>query len=66
MLIMQKSEIQVSDEIEKYFSQNLKTGKVMNDIKILDIVERYIKGEMNPDERLHLKIFVNQIRKLTN
>ena len=27
----------------------------MNDIKILDAVERYIKGEMNPDERLHFE-----------
>lgn len=27
----------------------------MNDIKILDAVERYIKGELNPDERLHFE-----------
>lgn len=27
----------------------------MNDIQILDAVERYIKGEMNPDERLHFE-----------
>lgn len=27
----------------------------MDDIKILDAVERYIKGEMNPDERLHFE-----------
>ena len=27
----------------------------MNDIKILDAVERYIRGEMNPDERLHFE-----------
>jgi serine protease Do len=30
-------------------------GTVMNDIKILDAVERYIRGEMNPDERLHFE-----------
>ena len=24
----------------------------MDDIKILDTVERYIRGEMNPDERM--------------
>jgi serine protease Do len=28
---------------------------VMDDIKILDTVERYIRGEMNPDERLHFE-----------
>jgi S1-C subfamily serine protease len=28
---------------------------VMNDITILDAVERYIRGEMNPDERLHFE-----------
>lgn len=27
----------------------------MNDITILDAVERYIRGEMNPDERLHFE-----------
>lgn len=27
----------------------------MNDIMILDAVERYIRGEMNPDERLHFE-----------
>lgn len=27
----------------------------MDDIQILDAVERYIKGEMNPDERLHFE-----------
>ena len=27
----------------------------MNDIKILDAVERYIRGEMKPDERLHFE-----------
>jgi S1-C subfamily serine protease len=27
----------------------------MNDIKILEAVERYIRGEMNPDERLHFE-----------
>ena len=27
----------------------------MNDIKILDAVERYIRGEMNPDERLYFE-----------
>ena len=27
----------------------------MDDIKILDAVERYIRGEMNPDERLHFE-----------
>ena len=27
----------------------------MNDILILDLVERYIGGEMNPDERLHFE-----------
>lgn len=27
----------------------------MNDIKILEAVERYIKGEMNPDERLYFE-----------
>ncbi len=27
----------------------------MEDTKLLDIVERYIKGEMNPDERLHFE-----------
>ena len=27
----------------------------MNDIKISDTVERYIRGEMNPDERLHFE-----------
>src|SRR6185369_14005537 len=26
-----------------------------NDIMILDAVERYIRGEMNPDERLHFE-----------
>ena len=26
-----------------------------NDITILDAVERYIRGEMNPDERLHFE-----------
>src|SRR4030095_10269099 len=31
----------------------------MDDIKILDAVERYIKGEMNPDERL----FFENLRK---
>jgi serine protease Do len=30
-------------------------GTVMSDIKILDAVERYIRGEMNPDERLHFE-----------
>jgi S1-C subfamily serine protease len=28
---------------------------VMDDIKILDAVERYIRGEMNPDERLYFE-----------
>ena len=27
----------------------------MGDIKVLDAVERYIRGEMNPDERLHFE-----------
>ena len=27
----------------------------MDDITILDAVERYIRGEMNPDERLHFE-----------
>lgn len=27
----------------------------MDDIKILDAVERYIRGEMNPDERLYFE-----------
>jgi hypothetical protein len=27
----------------------------MDDIKLLDAVERYIRGEMNPDERLHFE-----------
>lgn len=27
----------------------------MDDIKILDAVEKYIRGEMNPDERLHFE-----------
>ena len=27
----------------------------MDDIKILEAVERYIRGEMNPDERLHFE-----------
>jgi len=27
----------------------------MDDIKILDAVERYIRGEMNPDERLQFE-----------
>ena len=27
----------------------------MDDIKIIDAVERYIRGEMNPDERLHFE-----------
>lgn len=27
----------------------------MEDVKILDAVERYIRGEMNPDERLHFE-----------
>lgn len=27
----------------------------MDDVKILDVVERYIRGEMNPDERLHFE-----------
>src|SRR5678815_703219 len=31
----------------------------MDDIKILDAVERYIRGEMTPDERLHFE----QLRK---
>src|ERR1044071_4025497 len=26
-----------------------------NDIMVLDAVERYIRGEMNPDERLHFE-----------
>ena len=26
-----------------------------NDIMMLDAVERYIRGEMNPDERLHFE-----------
>jgi serine protease Do len=30
-------------------------GTVMNDIKILDTIERYIRGEMRPDERLHFE-----------
>jgi S1-C subfamily serine protease len=30
-------------------------GTVMNDIKILDTVERYIRGEMNPEERLNFE-----------
>jgi serine protease Do len=33
-------------------------GRVMNennDIMILDAIERYIRGEMNPDERLHFE-----------
>ena len=29
----------------------------MNDIQILDTVERYIRGEMTPDERLHFENF---------
>src|ERR1043166_5566497 len=29
--------------------------KENNDIKILDAVERYIRGEMNPDERLQFE-----------
>jgi serine protease Do len=33
---------------------------VMDDIKILDTVERYIKGEMKPDERLQFE----QLRKI--
>ncbi len=28
---------------------------MINDIQILDTVERYIRGEMNPDERLHFE-----------
>lgn len=28
---------------------------MIDDIKILDTVERYIRGEMNPDERLHFE-----------
>jgi alkylhydroperoxidase family enzyme len=28
----------------------------MDDIKILDAVERYIRGEMNPDERLYFEL----------
>jgi len=31
----------------------------MDDIKILDTVERYIRGEMSPDERLYFE----QLRK---
>lgn len=31
----------------------------MNDIKIIDVVERYIRGEMNPEERLQFE----QLRK---
>jgi len=31
----------------------------MDDIKILDAVERYIRGEMTPDERLYFE----QLRK---
>src|SRR5215467_13717107 len=31
----------------------------MDDIKLLDAVERYIRGEMTPDERLHFE----QLRK---
>ena len=31
----------------------------MDDIKILDTVERYIRGEMSPDERL----WFEQLRK---
>ena len=27
----------------------------MDDIKILDAVEKYIRGEMNPDERVHFE-----------
>ena len=27
----------------------------MNDMKILETVERYIRGEMNPDERLQFE-----------
>ncbi len=27
----------------------------MGDIKVLEAVERYIRGEMNPDERLHFE-----------
>ncbi|MEI2740072.1 MAG: serine protease [Chitinophagaceae bacterium] len=33
----------------------IKTGMVMTDIKILDAVERYIRGEMTPDERLQFE-----------
>ena len=33
--------------------------KESNDIMILDAVERYIRGEMNPDERL----FFENLRK---
>jgi serine protease Do len=33
----------------------IKTGTVMDDTMILEAVERYIRGEMNPDERLHFE-----------
>jgi hypothetical protein len=31
----------------------------MDDLRLLDTVERYIKGEMQPDERVHFE----QLRK---
>lgn len=31
----------------------------MDDLRLLDAVERYIKGEMHPDERMHFE----QLRK---
>ncbi|MFZ1858944.1 MAG: serine protease [Chitinophagaceae bacterium] len=33
----------------------IKMGMVMNDTKLLETVERYIRGEMKPDERLHFE-----------
>ena len=39
---------QKSEKMELRMNEN-------NDIKILDSVERYIRGEMNPDERLHFE-----------
>ena len=35
----------------------------MGDTKVLEAVERYIRGEMNPDERLHFENLRKAIKR---
>jgi serine protease Do len=47
------------DEIEKIILCPIQKWKVMEDIQLLEAVERYIRGEMKPDER----VYFEQLRK---